>query len=309
MDRIFPSILNFCYNIICYIDSLLQGLDATHDQKSLWKGDFSMAVFQIDYRSNCLKGSTHITAVIPAEKPNIPGAPTVDKDKPFKTLYLLHGYTGYNNDWLYNTRIMRLSTIYNVAAIMPSGGNSFYLDDEIKGEYWEKLISEELVDFTRRVFPLSREREDTTIAGLSMGGYGALRLGLKHSDVFGSIFAFSSALITDEIARLKEGEGNTVAPYSYYRHVFGELPRLVGSDKDPKALAKTLAVSGAVLPKIFMACGTEDSLLLEQNRDFDRYLTQNKIAHEYRESAGFHDWNFWDEYIEKAMEWLYGKPQ
>lgn len=266
-----------------------------------------MATFHIDFFSSTLKRFTPVTALLPIEKPDIPGMPPADKSKPFRTIYLLHGYSGCNNDWLHGSRISTLALMHNVAVIMPSCGNSFYLDDEIRGEYFEKYICEELVSLTRAAFPLSVEREDTTIAGLSMGGYGALRNGLKRSDVFGNIFAFSSALITDQIALLKEGEGTAVAPYSYYRHVFGDLKNLIGSDNDPKALAKKLAAGQVPLPKIFMACGTED-FLLDRNRDFSRFLLENNIAHEYRESAGVHDWRFWDEYIEKAMEWLYGKP-
>jgi putative tributyrin esterase len=265
-----------------------------------------MATFHIDFYSNALKRITPVTAVIPVEKPEIPGFPKPEPNKPFRTVYLLHGYSGCNVDWLYGSRISALSMLFNVAAVMPSCNNSFYLDDAIKNEYYEKYVCEELVDFTRKAFPLSHAREDTAVAGLSMGGYGALHSGLKHGDVFGSVFAFSSALITDEIAKLKEGEGNAVAPYSYYRHVFGDLSKLTGSDKDLKALAKKAAGNGW-MPKIFMACGTED-FLLDRNRDLHRFFSENGIAHEYRESAGVHNWAFWDEYIEKAFEWLYGKP-
>jgi putative tributyrin esterase len=269
-----------------------------------------MATFQIDFYSNALSGITPMTAILPIEIPeNIPGIEIKERKEPFKTIYLLHGYSGSNNDWLNGSRIEFLARIFRVAVIMPAGRNSFYLDDEIKNEYYEKLVSEEIVEFSRKVFPLSDKREDTTIGGLSMGGYGAIRNGLKHSDVFGSIFAFSSALITDKTAQMKEGDGNPVmAPYSYYRHVFGDLDKLIGSDKDPKALAKRLVDTGADIPKIFMACGTED-FLLNENRSFHQCLLDMGIDHEYRESPGIHDWVFWDAYIEKAMEWLYGKPK
>jgi putative tributyrin esterase len=267
-----------------------------------------MATFDIDFYSNTLKRIAPLSVILPVEVLDIPGMPVPDKSKPFRTIYLLHGYSGSHRDWLYGTRIGFLSLVFNVAVIMPAGENSFYLDDEIRQAFYEKFTCEEIVAFTRRVFPLSDNREDTTIAGLSMGGYGAMRNGLKRSDVFGSIFAFSSALVTGKIARMKEGEGNDIAPYSYYRHTFGDLSKLTGSDKDPKALAQKLIDNKAEIPKIFMACGTED-FLLEENRDFHKHLADLGIEHEYRESPGIHNWAFWDEYIEKAMEWLYGKPQ
>ncbi len=266
-----------------------------------------MATFQIEMFSTTLKRLVPLTVILPVEKPDIPGIPK-QEEKPFKTVYLLHGYSGSNNDWLYGSRIATLAMMHNVAVVMPSGGNSFYLDDEIRSEYMEKYITEELVAFTRKVFPLSAKKEDTTIGGLSMGGYGALHSALKRPDVFGWVYALSSAFITDQVAQMKEGDPNPIAPFSYYVHWFGQPAKVLGSDKDPKALAKLLKDSGSELPKIFMACGTED-FLLEPNRSMDQYFTQIGVAHEYRESKGVHNWAFWDEYIEKAMEWQYGKPQ
>ena len=264
-----------------------------------------MATFQAEFFSTSLKRLVPVSVVIPVEQSAAPGS---GDDRPYKTIYLLHGYSGSNTDWLRESRISLLSQIYRVAVVMPSCNNSFYLDDEAMGEYYGKYVAEELVELTRKVFPLSNRREDTTIAGLSMGGYGAMRNGLKHNDVFGSIVALSSAFITDQVSQLKEGEGTHVAPYSYYAHVFGDLKQVSGSDKDPKALASGLLERGEALPRIYMACGTED-FLLEPNRSLHRHLTEIGYAHEYRENAGVHNWAFWDDHIEKAMEWLYGKPQ
>ena len=266
-----------------------------------------MATFQIDFYSNALKRIAPMTVILPIEKPDLPGIELKDRADSFKTIYLLHGFSGSNNDWLNGSRIEFLARIYGVAVVMPAGENSFYLDDKILNCYYERLVCEEVIEFTRKVFPLSDKREDTTIAGLSMGGYGALRNGLKHSETFGNIFAFSSALLIDKLNDMKEDDPNPMAPYSYYCHVFGDLSKAVGSDIDPKALAKGLVDSKKELPKIFMACGSED-FLIEPNRDFDKYLSSIGYEHEYRESPGVHNWAFWDSYIEKAMEWLYGKP-
>lgn len=267
-----------------------------------------MAIFNnIEFFSSTLKKVVPLTAIVPIDVPTLPGMPAADTVKPLKTVYLLHGFSDNQTAWLRGSAISTLAMQHNVAAIMPYGGNSFYLDDENLCEYYEKFISDELVEFTRKLFPLSHDREDTTIAGLSMGGFGAMLNGLKHNDVFGNIFAFSSALITDEVANMKDGVGNAMMPYQYYRHVFGEPAKVLGSGKDPKAAAKKLVESKGVLPKIYMACGTED-FLLEKNRDFDKFLTGLGIPHEYLESPGVHNWKFWDETIEKAMRWLYGEP-
>ena len=266
-----------------------------------------MATFNVEMISGALKRKTQFTAVIPIERMDSPGQSSPGSTGPFKTIYLLHGFSGSHHDWLNSTRIEYLARMYDVAVIMPSCENSFYIDDETTCQFYEKFISEELVDFTRKAFRLSDKREDTTIAGLSMGGYGALRDGMRNSNVFGSIFALSSALITDEIAGMKEGGSNAVAPYSYYRHVFGDLDHLLGSDNDPKAVAEKMAGGKAPVPKIFICCGTED-MLITSNRDIHSHLAKLGVQHEYREAPGIHNWAFWDEYIEKAMEWLYGKP-
>lgn len=263
-----------------------------------------MAIFHGEMFSNTLRRLVPFTACIPTEIVDVPGTPALDKSKPLRTIYLLHGFSGRCTDWLYGSRIERLARAFNVAVIMPEGENSFYTDDAAREALYSTFICVELVDFARRTFPLSDKREDTVIGGLSMGGYGAIRNGLLHSDVFGSIFAFSSALITEGVSKMKPGDCNTVAKYEYYHSVFGELEKLIGSDKDPAWLAKQ-ARDADTVPSIFMACGTED-FLLEENRAFHKTLNELNIPHEYHESPGVHDWKFWDEYIEKALMW-YGK--
>lgn len=107
-----------------------------------------------------------------------------------KTLYLLHGYTGDETDYLANTCIRELSKKYGIAVIMPDGDNSFYLDHPAEKRYFGKYIGEELVEYTRRLFHLSDKREDTYIGGLSMGGYGAMRNGLKYAHTFSKSLHF-----------------------------------------------------------------------------------------------------------------------
>nr|AGJ83834.1 FAE1 [uncultured bacterium] len=267
-----------------------------------------MSVFKVRYYSPALRRQVCFNAVLPLDEIIIPenmrpDIPKYEKKRDFKTVYLLHGYGGNDDDWLHGSNIDFLSLKYNLAFVMPSVENSFYLDDPARQAFYSRFLCEEIIDFTRKAFSLSHKREDTAICGLSMGGYGALRNGLLRPDVFGAIVAFSSALITDEISELPPGVGNEVASYEYYRHIFGPLDALKGSDKDPKALAKRLKESGAELPRIYMACGTED-FLLDRNRDMHRCLQALNIPHDYHESPGTHVWSFWDEYIDKSMSWF-----
>lgn len=262
-----------------------------------------MAVFEISFFSDALGRIAPMTAIVPIERPHHYGGSGKPASEPFRAVYLLHGYSGCNTDWIRGSRIEQLAMAHNIAVFMPSGENGFYLDDSIRGAYYSKLICEDIIDFTRAVFPLSNRREDTTIGGFSMGGYGALRNGLYRSDVFGNIIAFSSAIMTDELANMREDVPNPIAPYSYYVHTFGPLDKFPGSDKDPKALAKAILTEGKPVPNIYIACGTED-FGIAQNRAYHSYLEEIGLNHVYMESAGEHNWAFWDEYIEKALCWL-----
>ena len=214
-----------------------------------------MAVFDITLFSNMLHRQVPLTAILPVEELMIPGFPVTDKSKPFRSLYLLHGFSGTHTDWLRGSRIEQLAMMHNIAVFCPSGENSFYLDDTDRDALYEQYICKELIDFTRRVFPLSREPKDTYVGGLSMGGYGAIFSGLKHPEVFGSIIALSSALITDGIADIINQPDNPIARPSYYIHTFGQPETIKGGDADPKTLASKVLASGGPIPSLYMACG------------------------------------------------------
>lgn len=261
-----------------------------------------MAFLQINFYSKALKKLVNFNAVLPIDAIGIPGMMDEAPKGPMKALYILHGYSGSHHDWVCGSKIQELSIKYNIAVFMPSGENSFYLDDTDKGELYGEYVGNELVEFTRKMFQLSDKREDTFIGGLSMGGYGAIRNGLKYTKNFSRIIALSSALISYNIAGIEEGYKDPVADYKYYTRIFGDLNKLIGSDKDPEALAHSLKESGADMPKIYMACGTED-FLLNENRNYHNFLTSENIEHTYIEGPGIHNWDFWNEYIEKSILW------
>ena len=260
-----------------------------------------MALAQVNFFAKTLKRIVTYNAIIPIETIEMPGQEKVKKG-PIKSLYLLHGYSGNYSDWVCGSKIQELSLKYNIAVFMPSGENSFFLDDVDKGELFGEYIGNELIEFTRKMFPLSIKREDTFIGGLSMGGYGAIRNGLKYNDSFSRIIALSSALITNNIAGIPTDFKDPVADYNYYRRVFGDLDELLGSDNDPEALIVNLKKKNGFIPKIYMACGTED-FLLNENHNYRDFLVSENIDFTYVESTGIHDWTFWNEYIEKAIQW------
>ncbi len=251
-----------------------------------------MAIFHVQFHSTTLKRTVPLVVCLPTD---------INPLTAYKTLYLLHGHSGCQTDWLYKTTIDELSTLHNLAVVMPAGENSFYLDHLGQEALFSQFIGEELIHFTRNTFPLSKEREDTIIGGLSMGGYGALVNGLKYHQVFGSIIGLSSALVTDMVHQMKEGETYDFS-YDYCKHLFGEPSQVLSTKANPKLLCEDLISENATLPKLYLACGTED-FLLPCNRDFTAFLHSIGYAHEYIEDAGDHDWKFWQTYIEKALRW------
>ena len=261
-----------------------------------------MAQLQINFFSKCLNRQVTCNAIIPIEKMSIPGKPERIK-KPLKTLYLLHGIFGNYTDWLTGTRIGLWAKERNLAVIMPSGDNSFYLDNDKGGALYGEFIGRELVEFTRELFPLSDKREDTYIAGLSMGGYGAIRTGLKYHETFSAIAGLSSAFVLNMAVKSTDDSVMITERRSYLESVFGDLDRLLGSDKDPKELVTSLKNKGLAFPDLYLCCGTED-FLVDYNRDFHQFLQDNKVEHIYVEGSGSHTWEFWDEYILKILDWL-----
>ena len=143
-----------------------------------------MALLEVNFFSKALMRPVTMNVILPADKVFFEEE-TEEDEKPFKTLYLLHGVMGNYTDWVTGTCIKRWAEEKNLAVVMPSGANMFYMDHPEVNENYSEFIGKELVKITRRMFPLSHKKEDTFIAGLSMGGYGAIRNGLKYHDTFG----------------------------------------------------------------------------------------------------------------------------
>lgn len=261
-----------------------------------------MAIINTEYFSFALKGSTRLTALLPIDQHANMSLPLYYVAHPWPTLYLLHGIFGGCNDWLRKSSIEALSFEYGVAVVMPEGGNLFYLDNKTTGVYCGEMIGKELIEVTRKMFNISIRREDTAIGGLSMGGYGAIRNGLKYHDTFGAIMAFSSAMIVEAYGA---GEIEKLAlaslPKAYYNHIFGPEHEMNGSDKDPIVLAKNCLKTNNN-PRLYIACGTEDSLY-QANVNYHEALKRIDYPHEWQTSHGAHDFDFWDRAVTAAMAW------
>lgn len=264
-----------------------------------------MAVFQVSFMAESLGRTVPLTVILPTDKVYFGDTPRRAEGKPYKTLYLLHGIIGSEQDWLCGTAIKRYAEDRDLAVVMPAGENSFYLDQPWHTAMYGTFIGRELVEFTRRTFPLSRRREDTYIGGLSMGGFGAMRNGLKYRDTFGAIISLSGAFITDESLLVKVEQPRFPSETEEYKHgVFGpDLAAALDSDSNPFWQIARMGEEKAAFPPVFMACGEQDPLL-EKNEAIAQALRRAGAELRYVTAPGGHAWDFWDRYILEALEWL-----
>ncbi|MDO5426053.1 MAG: alpha/beta hydrolase-fold protein [Eubacteriales bacterium] len=262
-----------------------------------------MASGTFDFFSGSLRRFVSFRFILPNDSPVFLTEGNPCYERPMKTLYLLHGYSGGNADWILNSQIWDLSSKYNLCVICPSGENSFYLDGPQTGRNYATYVGEELVAYTRKTFGLSGRREDTFIGGLSMGGFGAIHTGLQFHDTFSKIFALSSALIIHNVKTMQPGFDDGMANYEYYRMVFGEPEKVVESRNNPETLVKEILAEKGAMPEFYLAVGTED-FLYKENQIFREFLESQKVPHVYKEGPGAHDFGFWNQHLEPAIQWM-----
>lgn len=257
-----------------------------------------MVLFRGDIKCKSLQRRTSISVILPADNIHFLQDTEEIVPQPYKTLYLLHGLYGSDDIFLANTSIQKFAEDNGIAIVIPCGENSFYVDNPKAHAYYGEYVGQELLDITRNIFPLSHKREDTFIAGFSMGGYGAIRNGLKYHENFSKIGMISAALITDDIVNYTD-DSNVLRSRDFYESIFGDLDKLEGSDMDPKALIGNCPN----IPDIYMACGADD-FLFEKNTDFNDYLKDNGIDATFVRAPGEHTWEFCDEHIKEFIKTL-----
>jgi len=247
-----------------------------------------MALIRIGFFSQALGMCTSCDVILP----QLP-----DADEPpraFPTVYLLHSITKSHSGWQRMTSIERYATAHGVAVVMPDAHLSSYADMLHGGKFFT-YIADELPGIMRGFFPLSYDREDTFICGCSMGGYGALKIGLNRPETFGVIGSLSSGFTSYRGFISREDDRGLSLQYL----TFGETG-LDEEDVDTAEKARAIVESGENIPRIFITCGSEDPILLDNTHDavdFFASFEGNPFDFEYAEHPGRHDWAFWDEHI------------
>jgi putative tributyrin esterase len=227
------------------------------------------------------------------------------KQKKFRTLYLLHGHSDDHTAWQRFTSIERYAEGLNLAVVMPAVHLSFYNDMAHGLKYWQ-FISEEVPAVVRGLFPLSSERRDNFVAGLSMGGYGAFKLALTHPERYAAAASLSGALDIRAVTSPRKDRDNKIW-LAEMRTVFGDLRKVPGSKHDLFALAKKV-VKGQVKPRLYQCCGTEDHLY-DDNIRFRDSVRKLPLDLTYEEGPGEHVWAYWDRMIQNVLAWLFPRER
>ena len=238
-----------------------------------------MARCEISFRSGALDKVVTCNVVLPDR---------IEPGETLPVLYLLHGYSDDSTVWLRRTSLERYLDDVRLIVVMPDGGHEFYTN-AVTGYDYETFMVEELPCLVRGWFPVDAGLRRQSIGGLSMGGYGAVRLGIKYGDRFASIHAHSGAY---DIEHRLQAEDSL----PHLQRVFGES--VAGTDSDIFHLVRTS--DPAVLPAIKIDCGDEDHCL-HDNRNLTEALTAAGIDHQYDEYEGGHDWEYWDTHIQEAV--------
>ena len=261
----------------------------------------AMALMQVDFFSETLEMCASMNVILPEPSSGLIGQDVVTRDET-PVLYLLHGRSDDHTIWLRRTSVERYAAAYGIAVVMPAVARSFYTDMASGPKYWS-FISEELPALVDRFFRVASTRERTFVAGLSMGGYGALKLCLNYPERFIGAASFSGVTDAVSIAKwFRPGAGSDHERLEFLS-IFGDPPDIEGTNRDLFDLSRRMAEKSADFPALYVSCGTEDELI-GMNRDFKKHLERLEIPVEYREEPGTHEWGFWDRHIREFLEWL-----
>jgi S-formylglutathione hydrolase FrmB len=251
-----------------------------------------MALLRCDFFSEVLALSTSMTVILPQSTSGQIGMTGIDRSGDSPVLYLLHGLSDDDTIWLRRTSIERYAAPLGLAVVMPQVNRSYYADEARGNRYWT-FLSAELPEIVHGFFRLSHRREDTFVAGLSMGGYGALKWALREPGRFAAAASLSGALDAAAQQRFTANQ-----PDLTERVFSGPVS---GTDNDLFALLDTIEPADA--PALSVCCGTEDPLI-EHNRSFVQALHDKHFAVTTDFGPGEHEWGYWDRQIQDVLAWL-----
>lgn len=220
----------------------------------------------------------------------------------YPVLYLLHGLTGDYRDWTTKTNLAEYSRPLPLIIVMPDGGNSWYTNAADGSAKFEDYMASELPADVAQKYRTINSRHGRAIAGLSMGGFGALKLAFKRPAQFSVAGSFSGAFGVTLEGELESRIGTVES--ERLRSIFGPPDSITRKENDVFALAAALRPAGA--PYIYIDCGTSDALIAS-NRQVVEALSKSGAAYEYHEVGGSHAWDYWDRRVREFLTVLMKK--
>ena len=253
-----------------------------------------MALMRIDHVSETVKVNLPLNLILP-DPGRMDGVPVSQR----KVLYLLHGLSDDASAWQRYTNIESLAAAYGLVVVMPSVGRSFYIDQP-NGQKYFSYLTAELPQYLQDVFGLAPRREDTFIAGNSMGGYGAFKAAFLYPERYAAAASFSGALSLAILTAIPNDPRR-----DEFARLFGDLEHLAGSEHDPAVWLQRAAQKPGSLPHLFISVSRQEDLY-PLSVQFQAACQACGIQVDFHEEDGAHDWFFWERQIRYFLETTLG---
>ncbi len=252
-----------------------------------------MARLTIDIYSDVLQQTMTVDMFFPNDQEGY------DRSEPEAVLYLLHGMKGNSSSWFERTAITRYASENNIIVISPQAHNSYYCNNSFGEEYFT-FYTEELIQKLHSIFKIPKSKEKTFVAGLSMGGYGAMLLGLSRPDLFAACATFSGAIGLVEGAYVSSDD-----PFArrYLLPILGPQCEFRDELNIIKLAENVAKLPMEKQPRVLCTCGRQD-FLYKANIEFKKQIQSLSMDFTYMEWDGIHDWNFWDRSIVYAISFF-----
>lgn len=259
-----------------------------------------MALFRIDHRPDSVGVMLPLYLIMP-DPGQMEELPLKDR----KVLYLLHGLSDDGSAWSRYTNVEILAQKYNLVVVMPSVNRSFYAD-QLNGQKYFTYVMEELPKYLKDIFGIDPKAEDTLIAGLSMGGYGALKSALLRPERFHAAASFSGVVTMDVMKGDNDAPPTDDPRYVEFNMIFGDIAHIAGSKHDPLVMLEKAVSSGKKMPKLYISCGRQDEGLYESGLHFRDACDSLNVPLTYHEEDGVHEWGLWGREIKHWLEMVLG---
>ncbi len=219
----------------------------------------------------------------------------------YPVLYLLHGLGGHYSDWVTRTNVADYAAKYRMIVVTPEGNDSWYVDSGgVSTDKYEAYILKELIPDVDQRYRTIQARYGRAVAGLSMGGYGAIKYGLKYPATFVFAGSMSGAFGVTRYTEKEMGGAN----WEPFLKIFGPVGSETRKANDVFEIARGLSTARVrSLPYFYFDCGTEDAgQHFNANRELSQIFLDKAIPHEYRELPGDHSWAYWDQQVQEVLK-------